>query len=206
MMKKLTVLLLFILALAPLHAEEEKVSFDDEKSGFYIGGGVSSTSFYDDDQFEYYLLDETESGYKFFGGYRFNDNFAAELAYADLGKFTAKPIRITDEKITSEYEATTLSIVGLVPLYEKQIDLFVQGGLGVISVKQRGQWNYSSDEAVILLGAGVAFTLNSFPYLSLKAGLDIYSFYVEVPEASNRSDEDYSQSVSVGYIALQVNF
>ena len=51
----------------------------DENRGWYVGAGFGSS---DDD-----VLDESDTGLKVFGGYRFNKNVAVEAAYVDLGEF-----------------------------------------------------------------------------------------------------------------------
>jgi len=66
-----TVLLMTLLAIPVASAGEDR--------GWYVGAGVGSS---DDD-----LLAESDTGFKLFGGFRFNKNVAVEAAYLDLGDF-----------------------------------------------------------------------------------------------------------------------
>jgi len=58
--------------------------------GFYIGGSVGQSSFDDDNAIPDLItsgtVDGKDTGFKFFGGYQFNQNFGLELAWVDLGK------------------------------------------------------------------------------------------------------------------------
>src|SRR3989304_5933084 len=58
---------------------QSKAKIDDARitSGL-LGRGFARTSISDDDR---------DTGYKLFGGYKFNKNFALEGGYFDLGKF-----------------------------------------------------------------------------------------------------------------------
>jgi OOP family OmpA-OmpF porin len=53
----------------------------DEAMGFYAGVGIGQGSI-EDDGIDF---DEDDTGFKVFGGYQFNQYFAAELSYADFG-------------------------------------------------------------------------------------------------------------------------
>lgn len=62
-------------------------------NGGYVTGSYTSAST---------TSDETDTGWKLFGGYQFTRNWAAELAYVDLGKATANT-RATAAGGTDEY-------------------------------------------------------------------------------------------------------
>lgn len=57
----------------------------DVQPGFYMGAGVGSTKI-DDDGFDDIDFDDSDTGFKIFGGYSFNQNFAIEASYFDLGE------------------------------------------------------------------------------------------------------------------------
>ena len=57
--------------------------------GPYVGGAISRTDMKDACEGVSISCDKTDKGWKIFGGYQFNRNLAAELAYADLGKTKA---------------------------------------------------------------------------------------------------------------------
>ena len=58
--------------------------------GFYIGGSVGQSNFDDSNAIPDLItagtVDGSDTGYKIFGGYQFNQHFGLELAYVDLGK------------------------------------------------------------------------------------------------------------------------
>lgn len=60
--------------------------------GFYIGGSVGKSDIDDEIAIPALItsgsVDGTDTGFKIFGGYQFNQNFGVELAYVDLGKAT----------------------------------------------------------------------------------------------------------------------
>ena len=58
------------------------VQADTQPSGFYAGAGIGSTKVGDDIS----GVDESDTGFKIFGGYNFTQNWAAEVSYFDLGE------------------------------------------------------------------------------------------------------------------------
>ena len=61
---------------------------DDAIKHYYVGGGIGSTIFSNDDPDEE-LKDGTDIGYKFYAGYNFNKIIGVEASYTDYGtKFT----------------------------------------------------------------------------------------------------------------------
>lgn len=102
-------------------------------SGWYIGGNVGqSYAEIDEDRITSSLLDsgftttafdddEEDTGYKLFGGYQFNRNFAIEGGYFDLGEFgftaTTLPAGTLDGRI--EVAGWNLDLVGVIPLTER---------------------------------------------------------------------------------------
>jgi OOP family OmpA-OmpF porin len=71
-------------------------------------------------------LDDTDLGFKLFGGYRFTDHFGVELGYADFGEQSA---RDGEAQLTTEIAGWTAEAVGLAPVGER-FEVF--GKLGLI--------------------------------------------------------------------------
>jgi len=92
---------------------QSKSKIDDTKitSGL-LGGGFATTSITDDDR---------DSGYKIFGGYRFNRNFALEGGYFDLGKFgfTATTVPAGTLNGNIKLRGLNLDAVGILPITGK---------------------------------------------------------------------------------------
>src|SRR5689334_13665712 len=61
----------------------------DTQPGFYAGVGFGTTTI-DDDGFDGAGIDDSDTGFKFFGGYSLNENFAIEAAYFDFGKASGR--------------------------------------------------------------------------------------------------------------------
>ena len=78
--------------------------------GVYFGAGIGQS----DDE----ILDETDSGFKFFGGVNFNPNIGLELSYVDLGSFVNGAL---------EQDGVAYEILGYLPL-SQQVDLFGRAG------------------------------------------------------------------------------
>lgn len=77
-----------------------------------LSGGFTSSAIVDDDR---------STGYKVFGGYQLNKNFAIEGGYFDLGKFgyTATTVPAGTLNGTIKVRGLNLDLVGIVPFTEK---------------------------------------------------------------------------------------
>jgi OOP family OmpA-OmpF porin len=90
--------------------------------GFYIGGSVGKSDFDDDNAIPGLItsgsVDGSDTGFKIFGGYQFNQHFGVELAWVDLGKAgysgTFSGLPVTGG--TVETSGLNLSAVGILPL------------------------------------------------------------------------------------------
>ena len=90
--------------------------------GFYIGGSVGKSDFDDDNAIPDLItsgsVDGSDTGFKIFGGYQFNQHFGVELAWVDLGKAgysgTFSGLPVTGG--TVETSGLNLSAVGILPL------------------------------------------------------------------------------------------
>lgn len=105
----------------------------DMQPGFYAGASVGTTKISDDGFDSIGVdVDDSDTGFKIFGGYSFNENFAVEVSWFDLGEVSG---RIDDPffgDITFDVGVSGLngSIVGRLPVSET-FALF--GKLGVAS-------------------------------------------------------------------------
>lgn len=138
---------------------QSRANIDDEKiNSNLLGGGFTSTTIADDDR---------STGYKVFGGYQINKNFAVEGGYFDLGDFgykaTTEPAGTLNGEI--EVQGLNLDVVGTLPVTEK-FSAFARAGVtyaetedhftgtGAVSVANP---NPSEREANYKYGLGVQY-------------------------------------------------
>jgi OOP family OmpA-OmpF porin len=140
-------------------------SADVGQNGLVVIGATASTV----------TVEDSDTGYKVYGGYRFGRHLAVEAGYVDLGSFGATR-HVTSPGIGSVKAETSVSgifgqAVGILPLGER-FSLFGTAGLfanevkttlsstgGVVLVGQRSASN-SDVNAKLGVGAGFDFTRN----------------------------------------------
>lgn len=89
-------------------------------TGWYLGGGIRPTP----------APDDTDVGYRNFGGYRFTRNWGVELGYSDLGRSSgpAEPVPAGAGRPGTQPSAWTLAGTGVLPLGNA---FSLQGRLGL---------------------------------------------------------------------------
>ncbi|MGZ3254072.1 MAG: OmpA family protein [Burkholderiaceae bacterium] len=101
---------------------QSRAKIDDQRiTSNLLSGGLTATSISNRDR---------DIGYKLYGGYQFNPNFAIEGGYFDLGKFgfTANTIPKGTLDGNIKVRGLNLDIVGTLPINEK-FSAFGRGGL-----------------------------------------------------------------------------
>jgi len=120
------------LGLAIVAALASPLAIADETGG-YIGGNFGrTTATIDDPRITSSLAargftvtsiadDDRDSGYKVFGGYRINRNFAIEAGYFNLGKFGYVATTLPAGTLTGtiKLQGVNLDLLGIVPIGEK---------------------------------------------------------------------------------------
>lgn len=92
---------------------QSRATIDDPKiTSSLLTGGFTTSSITDDDR---------STGYKIFGGYQFNKNFALEGGYFDLGKFgfTATTVPAGTLSGNIKVRGLNLDVVGILPITDK---------------------------------------------------------------------------------------
>ncbi len=167
---------------ASLAASTPAVAAD---SGLYVGAGVgyASTDIKDDSLFvagataSTLTTDDNSTGWKLFGGYRFNKYFGAEFGYVDLGKFSATR-NVTAPAVgavSADIKASgwTLDGIGSLPI---GADFSLYGRLGVIFSETKASAAASgavvfppgvspdqkASEANIKMGLGAQYDISQF--------------------------------------------
>jgi OOP family OmpA-OmpF porin len=129
----------------------------DTQPGFYAGAGIGTTKLGDDIS----GVDESDTGFKIFGGYSFTQNWAAEVSYFDLGEAS-----VSGGGANASLGLTGLSasVVGRLPVS----DMFtVYGKLGFASydvdlhfnnVPGFGSGHMSDSDSDMIYGVGGALS------------------------------------------------
>lgn len=136
----------------------------------YLGGSVGSSDFDDGNAIPVLItsgdVDGSDNGFKLFGGYQFNPNFAAELAWVDLGTAryggTFGPFTVTGG--TLDTSGLSVSAVGILPL-SPSFDLLGKVGLFAWEARARdttggAPFEGKDDGTDVSVGVGAAFNIN----------------------------------------------
>jgi OOP family OmpA-OmpF porin len=171
-----------------------QASIDDARitSGL-LGSSLTTTSIQDNDR---------DRGYKLFGGYQYNKNFAVEAGYFDLGRFgfvaNTTPAGTLNGDI--KIRGLNLDAVGILPITEK---FSAFGRLGVTYARTNGAFagtgavnvlnpNPSKNDTNLKVGLGVQYAMTDA--LSLRAEIERYRINDAV---GNKGDVDMA---SIGLV------
>jgi OOP family OmpA-OmpF porin len=129
--------------------------------GWYVGGSIGQTK--DKESCPTTSCDLKDSGWKLFGGYRLNRNFAIEGAYTDLGSFNAGGTFLgAPANVNVDVTSWSASAVGILPLGADRFSLF--GKAGVAFTKYDGSGSVGGfsggnrdNETEFLWGLGAAY-------------------------------------------------
>ena len=144
-------------ALAALALMAATAAQADTQPGFYAGAGIGSTKVGDDIS----GVDDSDTGFKIFGGYTFTENWGVEASYFDFGEAS-----VSGGNISASVGVTGLSAsaVGRLPVS----DMFaVYGKLGFASydvdlhfrnVPGFGSGHLSDSDSDMIYGVGGALS------------------------------------------------
>ena len=185
---------LSLMTLAVLGAVSSASALADNAPGWYVGGNVGRTyTDFDNNRINNSLAgqgfrlnssseDKHDTGYKLFGGYQLNRNFAIEGGYFDLGKlnysFTTFPAGsfVGETKV----RGLNLDLVGILPLGDR---FSVFGRVGAAYAQSRSSFartanlglvNFDSrnNNTNVKVGLGVEYAFT--PALSIRGELERY--------------------------------
>ncbi|PIP01862.1 MAG: flagellar motor protein MotB [Zetaproteobacteria bacterium CG12_big_fil_rev_8_21_14_0_65_54_13] len=149
------------------------------------GPGVTTTSINEDNR---------GFGWKAFGGYQFNENFALETGYFDLGRFGFTSITAPAGTLNGDLKAqgVNLDMVGIIPFYEalsafgrvgltyaKASDTFT--GTRAVTATNKKAWNYK-------FGGGLEYDF--MPSLGMRIEAERYR--IKDPIGGNNNIDLYS--------------
>lgn len=108
----------------------------------YLGAGMGRSSV--DSSEDGISFDDTDTGWKFFGGYAFNENIAVEGAWVDIGDFTdnVSVPALGVNKMSLDIDGFAVSGVGSLPVGDSAA---VFGKLGI--------WSWNADGKVVGVSA-----------------------------------------------------
>jgi len=178
-------------------------------SGFYVGVGAGqATTEVDDILGTGISFDETATGYKVFGGYRFFPWFSVEGIYFDGGSPEIKRTLGEDSaSLNVEVSSLVAATVFALPVGDK-FEVFLKPGFAYWDSKTRFRYSspdftdgFSEDDSgtAFFIGAGAEWTNGN-------AGLRLeYEWFEVAPEYDFESDEfDDELDASASFLSLSI--
>lgn len=177
--------------------------------GWYLGAGLGRSTVKENHPGNGYTIDRDthDTGYKLFGGYRFNSYFGIEGGYTDFGKEKFDWVYSAVESGSGEVSANafTLAATGRLPVGN---NFALLGKLGVANmrVKYREDWSQPDYEehirisrttTVPLIGVGAEYALGK--NLSLRAEYEAYGKVKMTFDGEKIKTKTDLISVSLGY-------
>lgn len=120
-------------------------------------------------------VDNTDTGWKLFGGYQLNKNIGFEAAYVNLGSWTTSATYTTPagspRSSTTEVDGFQLSAVGTLPLNDAfsvfgKVGAFISSTDGTVATSL-GSGSASGDGTDLIYGLGANWKIN--PSIGLRA-------------------------------------
>lgn len=134
---------------------------------FYVGGAIGRGA-HDVADLPGASVDESDTGYKLFGGYRFSKELAVEVGYFDFGQATAKVGSVTLGKY--ETSAFGAGVAFTLPFADKWSGI---GRLGLASVKTKATVlgiSDSEDNIKVYGGLGIGYAIT--PQINIQGTWD----------------------------------
>lgn len=136
----------------------------DVAPGFYAGAGFGTTEISEDSMDEF-IADDSDNGFKVFGGYNFNPFFAIEASYFDFGQAsgTIDDAFFGDIDFDAGVSGLSASVVGRIPAGE-MFSVFGKVGFAQYDVEfdvtldgESGSDSESETDMVYGVGAALSF-------------------------------------------------
>lgn len=158
----IAILFLALFILPTIHAAENE---------FYLGASVGENSIEEDNVFAGQDFDDSDTGFKAFGGYQFHRNFAVEGNYTVFGDTEDDIAGINTEV---EFYTFGINLVGIAPIAER-FDLFAKLGFAYWDAEVKA-FGISDDEDGTDLSYGLGARFNFNEQVSARAeyeGIDV---------------------------------
>lgn len=131
----------------------------DTQPGFYAGAGIGTTKV-GGDGFNGAGVDDSDTGFKVFGGYTFNENWGVEVSYFDFGEASASG---GGGSVSVGVTGLSASAVGRLPIND-MFSLYGKLGLASYDVKAKfnvpgfGSGSASDSDSDLIYGVGGALS------------------------------------------------
>ncbi|QUM80832.1 porin family protein [Moritella sp. 5] len=181
------------------------VQANQDVSGFYIGGGVGSTTV-DLDRTGYTSNEDTDgSTVKFIAGYQFNRIVAIEAQYTQYGEITPNKT-LTYAGKTYKWDATTFSVsANLGYTFQNGLRPFGIIGLSSLDLGQSTKVLKDDDATAVHVGLGLEYTPAALSGVSFRVGYEADAFTIEEYSTANRY-EDTDVMIGSAYVAASYKF
>ena len=151
-------------------------------TGWYIGFGAGASSYSDRDMgkdFENFSVEvdqNSDTGFKFYGGYKFNTIVGVEASYVQYGTFDFKSSDAATTNVTTEIKPKSLNVAANLgyDFLNDQLRPYALVGLGYVNFSQSGAPSvYSTDNgAAFVWGLGLEYTPTLFKGVGFRVSLD----------------------------------
>jgi len=195
--------------------KEAPTASNPHANGYYVGLGYGMTGFSDGDfgqEFNNFKVtpdNDTASGFKLYGGYKFNEIVGVEGSYINYGKMDFKYTEGGTGTAT-EIKPYSLSVAANLgyDFLDDQLRPFALAGLGYVGYGQSGQKLYTTDGSfATTIGLGVEYTPNLFQGVGFRLAYDtaITAVTVTYPNTT-KDDKAFLQSVNMISLSAQYRF
>jgi opacity protein-like surface antigen len=166
----------------------------EDGSGAYVGLAYGATAF-DDGDARTVIKDDTDSGYKIYGGYQFNKIVGVEASYTDYGTFTYVSGR------TLESSAFGVAANLGYNFLDGQLRPFGLLGLSALSLDQNNGPVYDDDSTIsVTYGVGVEYYPKAFKGVGFRALWNVEAYSVDDRIGSDSHIEAFGMfSAAVAY-------
>lgn len=175
----------------------------DSERGWYAGIAAGTATF--NDAANSPTLDDSDTSFSLFGGFRFNRYLAVQGNVVDLGEYADSGSIL----VSTELSGVVASAVGLLPVKNTGVEFFGRAGITILNYTQNFEnsgfiLENSSTGDALAVSLGVNYSLPFFKRLTLHVAYDYY--YFETKKTFDSADEGASNSIGVLGTGLRFNF
>ena len=180
---------------------------DEAGSGAYIGLGFGGTAYVDSNFVEEQQsaedeLGSSDSGFKIYGGYQFNQIIGLEASYTDYGEFTA------GDYIHASQSVNISANLGY-SFLDGQLRPFSLLGFGYLKNSFPHRDNTSSideDDFAFHLGLGLDYIPKGLGGIGFRLAYEGNSFSYDVDSNVSTKDDTYRQAFGILYLGVHYKF